>query len=449
MVDDEKQSASRTVLRVLVSAMLELEDMKRLGIMEPRDFLIDLETSQGMWLSTSRGQLFDWAGYYGAKLIGHNHPGYGDANYLRRLLVAANNKTANPDFVTSFLVDYYRFLHKIAPKCIVNPELRVYTVNSGAEAVENALKYCINRFYHTRKPSPGTPQGGPIFMTFDGGFHGRTVFSLNMTDMPHNRIATRDYHGIVRGQIRAHFPAWDADESDEYNANRVDLALRRVREHFEDNQEQLAGVIVEPMQGAGGHRIASKEFFQGLSLLSYEFDVPLIFDEVQTAGGQTGTIWMCDQFDLPHPPECVVSAKKTGCGVVYMRKLIQDAGVLDSTWSGHLVDMVRVPHEFKIIEHEGLIGAVPEKTEKLVEGLRKLQGKHMDMMSNVRGAGLYQGFTMSSKEDRDLFVKRALEEENLLILSAGVDSVRFRPSLSVSEGDIDMLLEKLGNLLGT
>jgi len=426
-----------------------LADIKRLGVMDPRDFVISLERSQGMWLATSKGPLFDWAGYYGAKLIGHNHPGYSDANYLRRLLVAANNKTANPDFVTEYLVDYYRFLHKIAPKCMVNPELRVYTVNSGAEAVENALKYCINRFYHSRKPLPGRPQGGPIFMTFDGGFHGRTVFALNMTDMPHNPTATRDYHGIVRGQIRAPFPAWDDDESDEENAHRVEGSLHSVREYLENNHEQLAGIIVEPMQGAGGHRVAAKEFFQGLSQLSHDFDVPLIFDEVQTAGGQTGTIWMCDQFELPYPPECIVSAKKTGCGVVYMRSLIPDAGILDSTWSGHLVDMVRVPHEFKIIEHEKLIEAVPGKTALLREGLRKLQGAHMDVISNVRGAGLYQGFTMPSKEDRDIFVRRALEEENLLVLSAGVDSVRVRPNLNATEDDVALLLSKLGSLLGT
>lgn len=426
-----------------------LGDIRRLGIMEPRDFVISLERSQGMWLATSRGPLFDWAGYYGAKLIGHNHPGYSDANYLRRLLVAANNKVANPDFVTEYLVDYYRFLHRIAPKCMANPDLRVYTVNSGAEAVENALKYCINRFYHTRKPRPGTPQGGPIFMMFDGGFHGRTVYALNMTDMPHNRTATRDYHGVVRGQIKSLFPAFDSDADDMSNTHMVDVALHLAREYLTFNYEQLAGIIVEPMQGAGGHRVAMKEFFRGLSLLSAEFDVPLIFDEVQTAGGQTGTIWMCDQFDLPHPPECVVSAKKTGCGVVYMRTLIRDAGVLDSTWSGHLVDMVRVPHEFKIIEHEKLIEAVPEKTTQLHEGLRQLQGKHMDVISNVRGAGLYQGFTMPSKEARDTFIARALNEQNLLVLSAGVDSVRVRPSLSVTSDDIDQLLKKLGSLLGT
>jgi L-lysine 6-transaminase len=424
-----------------------LDDFKGLGIVEPRPFVIDLERSHGMYLVTVDGQeVFDWAGYYGAKLLGHNHPGYFEAEYVTKLVTAANNKVANPDFVTTYLVDYYKFLHRIAPKCIANPNMRVYTVNSGAEAVENALKYCVNRYYR-RSEHPS--EGGPIFLAFEGGFHGRTVYALSVTDMPHNPLATRDYHGLTRGQLKARYPSWDTDKGGLTNRDEVDLALARVEDILRCNSTQLAGIIVEPMQGAGGHRVAMPRFFQGLSRLAHQYDVPLIFDEVQTAGGQTGTFWLCDQFKLPYPPECVVSAKKTGCGVVYMRNQIPDAGVLDSTWSGHIVDMVRVPHEFAIIEREGLIEAVPKKAWALSKGLRKLRAAYPSLISNVRGIGLYQGFTVASPGAKARLISRALQEESLLLLGAGLDSIRFRPSLSVTLEDIENMLGKLNRLLAT
>jgi L-lysine 6-transaminase len=422
-----------------------LDDFKDLGIVAPRPFVIDLERSHGMYLVTIDGQeIFDWAGYYGSKLLGHNHPGYFEPDYVQKVVSVAANKVANPDFVTPYLVDFYKFLHQVAPKCIANPGLRVYTVNSGAEAVENALKYCVHRFYQTRKRNP---DGGPIFMTFDGAFHGRTVFSLRMTDMPHNPTVTRDYHGLVRGQLNARFPAWNAETTVGKNRNDVDMALHHADEQLRYNSWQTAGIIVEPMQGAGGHRVAMPKFFQGLSKLSQKYDVPLIFDEVQTAGGPCGSMWMCDHFNLPYPPECVVSAKKMGCGVVYMREQISEPGILDSTWSGHLVDMVRVLHEYSIIEREGLMGTVQERSWRMIKGLKRLQKKHKGTIYNVRGAGLYQGFTMLSPESKNDLVRRALQEESMLLLGAGLDSIRFRPNLSVTTGDIDLMLSKLDRLL--
>ena len=106
--------------------------MNQLGVMETRPFAIDLAASQGMYLKTVDGQnIFDWAGYYGSKLLGHNHSCYFDPEYEQRILLAARNRTANPDFVTQELVDYYQFLHDIAPTCIKYSDFRVYTLNSG------------------------------------------------------------------------------------------------------------------------------------------------------------------------------------------------------------------------------------------------------------------------------------------------------------------------------
>ena len=414
-----------------------LDEFNRYGIVEPRKFVIDLAACHGTWLVTIDGQsVMDWAGYYGSRLLSHNHPSYTDPEFQRKILFAATNKVANPDFVTMELIEYYRLLHSIAPKCITNPNLRVYTVNSGAEACENALKYCVNKWYHHNVKSSKLPR----FMSFRGGFHGRTVYALHVTDMPHHSIATNGFHELICEQ-----PVWETFPNK--NLDSINASLISIEESLKVH-DNLAGIIVEPMQGAGGHNVTSPEFFRKLSELAYQYEVPLIFDEVQTAGGQCGTIWMCDQFDLPHSPTCVVSAKKFGCGVVYMNEQVCDTGVLDSTWSGHIVDMVRLVLEFDVIRKNRLIEDVPRKAQCLIEGLQKLQSTY-PVVSNIRGVGLYQGFSLPTRATKDTFIRHALQDESLLLLGAGTDTIRFRPNICITESDINLLLEKLERLLAS
>lgn len=152
-----------------------LEELSRYVIAEPYPFVVDLEKSHGSYLATLDGrEIFDWAGYFGAKLIGHNHPGLSEPEYLRSLVLAANNKTANPDFLTPQCLDYYRLLHELAPSTMRNPRLEVYAVNSGAEAVENMMKYFINLHHQKLKLVGKEPRAGR-FIHFDQAFHGRTI----------------------------------------------------------------------------------------------------------------------------------------------------------------------------------------------------------------------------------------------------------------------------------
>ena len=193
--------------------------------------------------------------------------------------------------------------------------------------------------------------------------------------------------------------------------------------------------------------MAGAEFFRSLSALAHEHGVFLGFDEVQTAGGQTGSIFAIDQFDLPHAPQAVAVAKKFGNGAVYMLHPMEDRGVLDSTWGGSLADMVRFVQEIKIVRRDGLIEQVPAKTRTLVNGLRELENRYFELMFNIRGMGLYQGFSLRSATAKRLLTKIALETEDMLLLGAGAQSIRFRPVLDVTIEDIKLMLDKLGRCL--
>lgn len=425
-----------------VSAQM-LAELDRYVIATPYPFVVDLERSAGMWLATVDGQrLFDWAGYFGSKLVGHNHPRLYEPEYVARLVRAANNKVANPDFLTPECLEYYRLLHRLAPRAMRNPRLEVYAVNSGAEAVENVLKYLVSRF-NARKAQEGKHPTHRRFVYFDQAFHGRTVFALQVTQTV-DPVATRDFHGLsTAGNVKLPFPAIDTDLPAEENARRTDEALRMVEWVLSQMADEIVGILVEPIQGAGGQRVAEPRFFRGLSELAARYGVFLAFDEVQTSLGPTGEVFAIDCFDLPHPPMAVAVGKKFGCGAVYMFEPLEDIGVLDSTWGGTLADMVRVVQEVRIVEDEGLIPAAASKGERLAEGLRRLASAPGSPMRNVRGMGLYQGFSLPTPEMKAALVTRAREEQDLLLLGAGTDSIRTRPNLSVTEDDVDRFLDLL------
>ena len=425
-----------------------LEELNRYVIATPYPFVLDLEKCEGMTLATVDGQtLFDWAGYFGSKLIGHNHPRLYEPEYVTRLVRAANNKVANPDFLTGECLEYYRLLYRLAPESLRLPTLEVYAVNSGAEAVENMMKYLVAKF-NARKKAEGKPITGRRFLYFDQAFHGRTVFALGVTQTI-DPIATKDFHGLTNsgGNMKLPFPAVDSRDSDEINARRTDDALRMAEMALMQMSEEVVGIIVEPIQGAGGQRVAEPRFFRGLSELAHRYNVYLAFDEVQTSLGPTGKLFAIDHFDLPYPPMAVAVGKKFGAGAVFMQETLEDVGVLDSTWGGTLADMVRVVQEIKIVEDEGLIARAAVNGDHLASGLRELATRPGSPMYNVRGMGLYQGFSLATAEAKGKLVETAREKYDLLLLGAGANSIRTRPSLSVTEADIDRFLDLLSRSL--
>jgi L-lysine 6-transaminase len=424
-----------------------LDEFSEYVVMYPYPFVIDLKQSRGMWIHTLDGDdLFDWAGYYGSRLIGHNHPKMFEAEYIEKLIYAANNKMANPDFLTPECVAYYRKLYSLAPDCIKNPKLEIYAVNSGAEAVENLLKYFIN-LYDTKRTEQNKSIGIKRIIYFEQAFHGRTIFTLNITQLSHVPMITKNFEHMVLGNIQVPFPAIDTTLSEDQNMEEIERCLRVLREHIEEAPEEIVGIIVEPIQGAGGHRMTYPYFFRELSKIAHAYGISLGFDEVQTAGGQTGTFFMADSFDLPYPPQGIASGKKLANGVIYMHHSMKDIGILDSTWGGNLADMVRFCQEMKVVEEEKLIEQIPVKADAMVSGLKELAIRHKDKIYNIRGMGIYQGFSLRNPKHRDQLIEHALEEEKMILLEAGVDTIRFRSALDVTGEDINLMLQKLDSCL--
>ncbi len=408
--------------------------------------VLDIPRCEGMWLVTVDGQrLFDWTGYYGSKLIAHNHPGLYEPEYVRRLTFAANNKIANPDFLTPECLEYYEALYSIRPKPMrSSPDLQIFAVNSGSEAMENMLKYFAHQ-YEAREGGAGS-RGSRRFIFFDQAFHGRTMLALSVTQLGHDPLVTRDFHGFIPGNLRAPFPAVDTSATPAENFARTEEALARLRDLLETHRHEIVGIVVEPLQGAGGHRVALPEFFRSLSKLAHAYDVPLGFDEVQTAGCTGDTFFAIDDFDLPYAPAAVASGKKLGNGVLYMLHPCAD-GILDSTWGGSLVDMVRFVRELEIVREERLLEQVHEKEAALVAMLERITRTYGELVTNVRGLGIYQGFSLRKPKYQQLLIEIAFQEEATLLLGTADDAIRLRPSLSVSLDDIARLERRLARAL--
>ncbi|MGE5599198.1 MAG: aminotransferase class III-fold pyridoxal phosphate-dependent enzyme [Bacteroidota bacterium] len=426
----------------------------RFCLTENYPFVVDLRGCHGSYLRTVEGQeILDWAGFYGSKMIAYNHPRLYEREYLDRLILAANNKVPNPDFFTPECLAFYRTLYEHAPGCMKSsPDLEVYAVNSGAEAIENMLKYLIAK--HNRQAGGRYRHLPKRFIFFRNSFHGRTVFALSVTNIQKD-VVTGDFHPLYTHNLPATFPAcrFSADGEGVFaaaNAGAVERSLFEIERYLEHYRGQVVAIVVEPIQSAGGHHVSVPRFFRELSALAAEHDVYLALDEVQTGLGLTGRPYAVDHFDLVRPPQAVAVAKKMGVGAVFMLDHLEDVGVLDSTWGGPLVDMVRVTQELRVVDEEGLIEAAAPKGEAVRRRLWKLAEEFPHLLENVRGYGLMLGFTVPDPERRglrDLLVRTALEEELLLLLEAGFDSIRLRPNLSVTWEEIDEFFVRLRNSL--
>jgi L-lysine 6-transaminase len=306
----------------------------------------------------------------------------------------------------------------------------------------------VSRF-NSKRLAQEKPVSNRRFIYFDKAFHGRTVFALAVTQT-RDTVATKDFHGLTSGgNIKLPFPSYDSDRSEAENMRLTHNVLDMAETVLSQMSDEIIGIIVEPIQGAGGQRVALPAFFRGLSEIAAKNDVYLAFDEVQTGLGATGRVFAIDHFDLPNPPLAVATGKKFGNGVVYMYEPLEELGVLDSTWGGCLADMVRVTREIEIVESEGLIERAASTGDHLSKALQKLQLNHQGVMLNVRGMGLYQGFSLDTEQRKKKLINVARDEFGLLLLGGGERSIRLRPNLSVTAEDVDLLVSLLDKALET
>jgi L-lysine 6-transaminase len=426
------------------------EVLSRSILADGLDLVLDLDASAGSWLVDARtGERYlDMFTFFASSALGMNHPALaGDEAFLSELAHAAVNKPSNSDVYT---VAMARFVDTFA-RVLGDPALpHLFFVDGGALAVENALKVAFDwksRFNESRGLDP---ELGSRVLHLRGAFHGRSGYTLSLTNTDPVKVARFpkfDWPRIDAPYLR---PGLDDDAMAQLEAE----SLRQARAAFEAHPHDIACFLAEPIQGEGGDRHFRPEFFAAMRRLCDEFDALLIVDEVQTGCAMTGTAWAYQQLGVA--PDVVAFGKKAQvCGVMAGGRVDEVAGNvfqtssrINSTWGGNLTDMVRSRRILEVIERDGLMARASETGRYLLDGLRSLETEFDDLVLDVRGRGLMCAFSLPTAELRDRLVAE-LWNRRVIMLGCGPDSVRFRPALTVSRDELDIALDALRDALSS
>jgi len=222
-------------------------------------------------------------------------------------------------------------------------------------------------------------------------------------------------------------------------------AVAEIKQAFIDRKDDIAAIIIEPIQAEGGDNHFRAEFLASLRQLADENDALLIFDEVQAGVALTGRFWAHQHFDAR--PDLIAFGKKMQvCGMLASRKLdeepknvFHESSRINSTWGGNLVDMVRAQRFLEIIEEEHLTEHAADVGAHLLQGLEALQAERPDIFSNARGRGLMCAVDFPDPATRDKVADQAYEQ-GMVILGCGSQSLRFRSPLDTTKAEIDEAL---------
>ena len=418
-------------------------------------------------------RFLDMGALIATQAFGENDPRVVEA--IVDSLPFVTSRYAHSEYQTTLSLRLKAELNRIAPAGTP----RHFIVNTGAEAVENAIKSVLLNRVKTSDEGDGG-----FIVSFEGAFHGRTLGSLAVTHRKKARLGfpTFDWPHILfpldeprapkesaRREERSLKQLWDllvsgrlprADKSkdtfrrdmdalDEFlaqpggdvnafvQAQRAALTPDVVR-----RARRVAAVLVEPIQGEGGVRVPSARFMKKLRLLTRIYDVPLIFDEVQTGWGMSGRLWAHELFDLPSPPDVVTWAKKAQNGVLFVSEelatFFQEEKKFNTTWEGDSVGMVRLLALLDKLDLE----QVRRTGERAKAGLEALAREYRAILKNVRGVGVMLAFDVMRADWCDTLRDRAFRR-GLILLPAGERVLRFYPRYDTEPSSIDEALSIL------
>ena len=411
--------------------------------------IIDLNKSHGSWLVDARDgrEYLDLFSMFASLSVGYNHPYLIDNK--ERLMSSAINKPTNSDVYSVEMAEFVSTMGRVA-----QPDYLPYAfyIEGGGLAVENALKTAFD--WKVRKNlSAGKGEKGSKIIHFKECFHGRTGYTMSLTDSPDPRktlyFPQFDWPRIDNPKIN--FPL---DQNLDLVLEREKHAINQIKDAITNNPDEIAGLIIEPIQGEGGDNHFRKEFLEELRNLANESHFLLIYDEVQTGVGVTGSMWAHQAFGDTARPDIISFGKKTQvCGIFGGKRLdevdnnvFHESSRLNSTWGGSLVDMVRFTIYLEIIENEKLVQNASVVGEHLTSCLHSLQSNHDNLVSNARNRGLFGAFDLPDSDTRDKAINN-ISNEGAMMLGCGTRSIRFRPHLNITINELDQGFEMIDKAL--
>jgi 4-aminobutyrate aminotransferase len=401
------------------------------------DFKLVAQRAQGVWVTDVDGNVFlDCNAGVAVCSTGHCHP---------QIVKAIQDQAAQlihmcgTDYYYRQMPDLGRKLDEIVP---VPGPTRTHFANSGTEAVETALKLAMHA------------TGREKFISFFGSFHGRTLGSLSLTSskaaqrVGFKRQALDVVHVPFPNEYRNPFTAEQCGSGGAAQGalNWIENLLFKTT----TPPEEVAAIVVEPVQGEGGYVPAPRQFLEGLRRICDEHGILLIADEVQSGMGRTGKMFALEHSGVKADIVCIAKGIASGLplGACVARADLMNwkKGAHASTFGGNPVCISAALKTIELLETE-LVANAAEVGNYLKAGLQKLMAKH-ECIGDVRGMGLLLGVEFvkdkvtrtPNAELRDR-VEMASFERGLILLGAGPNTIRWSPPLILSKENADVALE--------
>ena len=390
----------------------------------PYPFVMD--SGQGCWVTDVDGNVFlDCTAGIAVCATGHAHP----------KVVAAVQEQAARFLHMSGTDFYYRVEIELAERleAAINPgqPSKVFFTNSGAEAIEGAMK--LTRY----------ATGRPNFIAFLGAFHGRTLGALSLTASKAGQ--RRRFAPLLPSVFHAPFPAASRGVTTDQSLEQIEQLLATLAP-----PDSVAAVFVEPIQGEGGYLVPPADFLPRLHELVAQHGILLVSDEVQSGMGRTGRLLAAEHWGVEADVVCLAKGIASGLplGAIVARGDLMSwgPGSHGSTFGGNPVACAAALATLDLVQ-EGLAQNAALVGDHLLSGLRRLQDRH-PVVQDVRGLGLMIALEFTLPEQAAALVQGAFER-GLLLLTAGSRAVRVSPPLVLTEAEADVALEILGEVLAT
>lgn len=368
-----------------------------------------------LW-DTDGKQYLDFAGGIAVSALGHAHPE----------LISVLIEQAKKFWHVSNILTNRPALELAQKLCDATFAQKVFLANSGAEVNEAALK--LARRYAVDKDQKDKYE----ILAFDNAFHGRTLFTVSVGGQP----AYSEGFGPRPGGI-SHRPFNDCEA---------------VKTFFAENKGKVCAVILEPCQGEGGVTPAKREFVQCIRDCCDENEALLIFDEIQTGVGRSGSLYTYQNLGVT--PDILTTAKALGCGFPISAMLTTDAigkslvvGTHGSTFGGNPMACAVACKALELIDNDNLMENVQARSTQIINGLEQINND-LNVFKEIRGVGLLLGAELQEQyagKARDILTN--CTESGLLVLVAGANVMRLAPPLNISEQETEAGLALLKNAI--
>lgn len=422
--------------------------LKKYMLVDGIDFTLDLEESRGAYLydSKHKKKLLDFFTFIASSPLGMNHPKLNNEEFIQKIGKIALSKPSLSDVYTQAQAEFVDTFFKTAV-----PSYFKYSffIESGTLAVENALKAAFDWKVRKNFKKGYKEEKGQQIIHFREAFHGRSGYCLSLTNTDPNKILhfpKFKWPRILNPKIK--FPLNEENLKSLIEAE--ETAVQQIKQALLDNKDDIAGLIIEPIQGEGGDNHFRKEFFIKLRELCDENEMLLIFDEVQTGIALTGKWWAHQHFIKP---DILSFGKKTQvCGILSTDRIdeaednvFKKTTRINSTWGGNIVDMVRFNKILDIIKEEELVENCRIQGDYLQNKIKDLTVKYPNKLSNARGLGLFCAFDCDTAKTRNDIVKKCFDN-GMMVLGCGEKTLRFRPPVIIKKDEIDegmLILDKV------